>query len=71
MKLLLIGSVLAVSCGDSVVCGYGTYLDEPNQQCVAEEAPENVIVGDFTVGEFELTNVDIPEQMNVQDSEVR
>jgi hypothetical protein len=50
-------------CGEPVTCGAGTRLNDDNQ-CVAVGNPDfNVVVDDFTLGDFSMTNVDVPEQM--------
>lgn len=52
------------SCQDAVTCGAGTRLDEATNTCVAASDPDfNIIVDDFSVGDFAFTNVDVPEQM--------
>lgn len=63
----LSGSALALTgCpSEAVTCGPGTLLNETTNQCVPSgSGPDfNVVVDDFSLGEFDLTQVDVPEQM--------
>jgi hypothetical protein len=56
--------LLAQGCAPTVTCGAGTKLDEKKQECVAvAQPPLNVIIDDFSLGDFSFTEVDVPEQM--------
>ncbi len=55
-----------------IECGPGTYLNADTSKCLpSAPPPENVIVDDFTLGSFSMTNVDVPEQMAVGTPEDR
>ena len=66
-SLALLGAGLALSnaCTEPVVCGAGTRLDAETNECrSAGPGPDlNVIVDDFSIGNFSFTQADIPEQM--------
>jgi hypothetical protein len=54
----------AGGCGPTVTCGAGTTLDQATQTCVAvAQPPLNVIIDDFSLGDFSFSQVDVPEQM--------
>lgn len=55
-----------------IQCGPNTKLDEATNKCVVSMPPGmNIIVDDFVVGDFELTNVDVPEQLEVGSPQTR
>jgi hypothetical protein len=57
-------TLLGQGCNPAVTCGTGTRLDEASQTCVAvAQPPLNVIIDDFSLGDFSFTEVDVPEQM--------
>ncbi len=61
---------LGAGCAQPTVCGAGTVLDESTHECLP--APSlNVIVDDFKLGEFEMSQVDVPEQLSVGSPETR
>jgi hypothetical protein len=70
-KRTLLGAAAAVSagllgpgCSPAVTCGSGTKLDDKTQTCVAvAQPPLNVIIDDFSLGDFSFSEVDVPEQM--------
>lgn len=67
-------SLFAVGCqsGNNVECGPNTRLDEATNQCVLDLAPGlNIIVDDFKIGNFSLTSVDVPEQLQVGTPDTR
>lgn len=55
------------SCEEPVTCGTGTKLNEETNQCLpTATGPDlNVIVDDFSLGNFNLTQVDVPEQLQL------
>ena len=56
--------LLAQGCAPAVTCGTGTKLDDKTQTCVAvAQPPLNVIIDDFSLGDFAFSEVDVPEQM--------
>jgi hypothetical protein len=56
--------LLGQGCAPTVACGSGTKLDENTQTCVAVgQPPLNVIIDDFSLGDFSFSDVDVPEQM--------
>jgi len=56
--------LLGQGCAPTVTCGTGTKLDEASQTCVAvAQPPLNVIIDDFSLGDFAFSDVDVPEQM--------
>jgi hypothetical protein len=66
MGLLGAAALVAnASCAEQVTCGAGTKLDDATSTCIAVGgAPDlNVIVDDFDLGDFSLTEADVPEQM--------
>ncbi len=64
-------SVAVPGCGsDGPTCGAGTHLDAATNTCLADP-PSNVIVDDFTLGEYELSNIDVPEQLEFGTMEER
>lgn len=65
----LLGSSL-LSCAqdaavDGATCGEGTVLEAATNECVPSGSLFNVVVDDFKLGQFALTNVDVPEQLEV------
>jgi len=59
----------SISCGDATTCGPGTLLKD--NQCLPSGGGFNIIVDDFLLGQFEMTNVDIPEQLEVGTPDTR
>ncbi len=60
----------SVSCADDgATCGPGTVLKD--NQCLPAGGGFNVIVDDFVLGEFQMTNVDVPESLQVGTPETR
>ncbi|MDP2275475.1 MAG: hypothetical protein Q8N23_11740 [Archangium sp.] len=70
---LTVGALLALGSGCStppVTCGLGTVFDSAHNECV--KAPDlNIIVEDFNLGEFEMTQVDVPESLQVGSPQTR
>ncbi len=61
---------LSWSCAPAVTCGDNTVLNKATNECIV--APDfNIIVADFDLGEFALTNVDVPEQLAVGSPDTR
>lgn len=61
---------LGASCAPAVTCGDDTVLNKATNQCIVR--PDfNIIVQDFNLGQFALTNVDIPEQLAVGSPDTR
>jgi hypothetical protein len=56
--------------GPTISCGPGTTLAPATGQCVPS-GDFNVIVDDFVVGEFEMSNVDVPEQLTAGIADTR
>jgi hypothetical protein len=66
---LITAALLALGAGcaappPQISCGAGTVFNRGSNECVA--APDlNIIVDDFQLGEFEMSQVDVPEQLQV------
>jgi len=69
--LLALGvAATQTGCGTDVKCGPGTVLDEKTSECLPIPTT-NIIVDDFKLGKFEMTNVDVPEQMEIGTPDTR
>lgn len=69
---LLVTTMLTLgsSCAPQVTCGAGTLFNKDSNECVT--APDlNVIVDDFHLGEFAMSQVDVPEQLQVGSPQTR
>lgn len=56
--------------GPTISCGPGTTLAPATGQCIPS-GDFNVIVDDFVVGEFEMSNVDVPEALTAGIADTR
>ncbi|MBL8785343.1 MAG: hypothetical protein JNJ59_10600 [Deltaproteobacteria bacterium] len=71
-SILALGAVLttSASCGDEgATCGPGTVLKDG--QCLPSGGGFNVIVDDFKLGQFQMSNVDVPENLLIGTPETR
>ena len=62
-------STFGCESGEGLSCGPGTV--EKDGQCLPAGGGFNVIVDDFLLGNFEMTNVDVPESLEVGTPETR
>lgn len=64
----ILGALTAVflsGCEPTVTCGLGTRLDAASHTCVAIPTGDlNVVVGDFAIGDYAFTRVDVPERLS-------
>jgi hypothetical protein len=52
--------------GASVACGEGTVLSTAGDECLpASGGMFNIVVDDFKLGQFQMSDVDVPEQLEV------